>query len=71
MKTLSKCPPLTPDDILTLRGNPVSKRIEAKRNSSATKIEEWIYYNESAKIKESYSFKDGRLISYKTNGIFV
>jgi hypothetical protein len=55
------CPPLTPDDIFTLRGEPMAKR----NNSSLMPVEEWIYYNVSNKTKECYRFKNGRLVNYK------
>jgi hypothetical protein len=57
------CPPLTTNDILTLRGQPMSKRNESLRNP----IEEWIYYNPRRNNKESYVFKKEKLIRYKTN----
>ena len=66
MKTSTKYPPLTPDDILTLRGQPVAKRNDSFRKP----IEEWIYYhdnyqnNRHAFVQESYLFRDGRLVSW-------
>lgn len=59
------CPLLTPNDILTLRGDPVAKRIEYGGNGSASALEEWTYYNTRTNTKESYVFKNGQLIGYK------
>jgi hypothetical protein len=61
--TKSAYPPLTPDDILTLRGQPVAKRIKPNNGSSS---EEWIYYNMNTNSKECYRFKNGKLAGYKT-----
>jgi hypothetical protein len=60
------CPPLTPDDILTLRGNPMAKRIEPLKNSFTPAMEEWIYYNVKENVKEMYLFKNSKLIDYQT-----
>jgi hypothetical protein len=79
----STCPPLTTDDILILRGNPMAKRIEPLKKSFSARggsppavghgayggnpaIEEWIYYKTPTNAKESYVFKNGTLIGYKT-----
>lgn len=64
MKTKTSYPPLTPDDILTLRGDPVAKRIEPLKNSFNPAIEEWIYYRVNTNSKEHYVFKNGRLIEW-------
>jgi len=61
MKALNNYPPLTPNDILTLRGKPKAKSIKPNNGSSE---EKWIYYNISKKNKESFIFKNGRLIGY-------
>lgn len=61
----SAYPPLTSDDILTLYGQPVTKRIDSVNNSPAIQIEEWIYYNNRANVKESYVFKNGKLTNYR------
>jgi len=68
MKTLSNCPPLTPTDILIIKGKPMSKVIEPMRNSSVPKTEEWIYYNN--KSKESYLFKNGYFIGWNSKSVF-
>ena len=54
-------PPLSPEDILSMRGQPLSKRNEFSRKT----VEEWIYYNAKEKIKEIYLFKNRKLIKYK------
>jgi len=59
------CPPLTPDDILVLRGQPVTKRIEPSRNTPVPMLEEWIYYQKYTNTKEYYVFKNGRLIGWE------
>lgn len=69
MKTLTNCPPLTPDDIFTLRGNPMAKRIDPLKKSFTPAMEEWIYYNTKTKTKEHYSFKDGCLIGWVKEAI--
>lgn len=58
-------PPLTPDDILSLRGQPLSKRNKFSRKI----VEEWIYYNAKDKIKEIYLFKNSKLMNYKTKEV--
>jgi len=58
------CPPLTPSDVLTLRGNPMAKRIELLKNSFNPAMEEWIYYHSHTNTKESYKFKDGFLVGW-------
>ena len=69
MKTKTAYPLLTPDDILTLRGNPMAKRVEPLKNSFNPAIEEWIYYNVPDKTKECYQFKNGKLAGYKTEQV--
>lgn len=64
MNPINTYPPLTLDNILTLRGQPVTKMIETPYNASK-EIEEWTYYNIRTKTKESYVFKSGYLIGYK------
>lgn len=59
------CPPLTPNDVIILRGEPMAKKIESVHNSHNEEIEEWTYYNTQTNIKEFYVFKDGQLIDYK------
>jgi len=65
MKTLTTCPPLTPEDILVLRGQPVTKKIAPANNSGIMEEEEWGYYNKGTVAKEYYLFNDGLLIGYK------
>lgn len=60
----SLCPPLTPGDILALKGNPLAKKIELLKNSFSQTLEEWVYYNIVDRTKESYRFKNGKLINY-------
>jgi hypothetical protein len=59
----STCLTLTPDDILNLRGQPVTKRINHYKNSSPDS-EEWIYYQVNTNTKEYYLFKNGQLITW-------
>lgn len=61
MKTLTNYPPLTSDDILALKGQPMAKKV--KPNNGLTQ-EEWIYYRASINSKEHYIFKNGRLIEW-------
>lgn len=61
----STCPPLTPDNILALKGKPVAKMINPNNRKNALDFEEWIYYNVPDKTKECYRFKNGRLVNYK------
>lgn len=58
------CPPLSPNDILNIRGQPVTKKIKSIRNSPL-ELEEWGYYNNRENTKELYMFKNGRLVKYK------
>lgn len=60
-------PPLTQDDILILRGQPMAKQVEHNRYSSLPQSEEWSYYNAIQNIKEHYVFKNSRLVGYKTD----
>jgi hypothetical protein len=64
MKTLTNYPPLTPDDIHILRGQPLAKMIKSVNYAPQ---EEWIYYNIKEKNKEIYIFKNRKLVSYKNN----
>jgi len=64
MKALSICPPLTSDNILTLKGQPVTKMINPNQRKNVLAIEEWIYYNVSDREQECFSFKDGTLINW-------
>jgi hypothetical protein len=58
------CPPLTTDNILSLKGQPVSKKISPNQAISSI-LEEWNYYNGFNKTKECYLFENGRLVVYK------
>jgi hypothetical protein len=62
-------PPLTQDDISVLRGEPIAKKVGNIRNSPLVELEEWIYYNSRINVKESYCFKNGKLIKYKTQKV--
>lgn len=64
MKMLNNCPPLTPEDILTLRGQPLAKMVTPSKHISQ---EEWIYYNPQENNKESYVFNNGKLVWYKSD----
>ena len=59
------CPPLTPDDILALRGQPMAKIIEPLKGSFNPAMEEWIYYNIKEKSKEIYLFRNNKLMNYQ------
>jgi hypothetical protein len=72
MKTLTKCLPLTQEDILILRGKPVAKRIESSQSQSK-QLEQWIYYTPIIRAglsgdtkEECFIFKNGKLVGYKT-----
>jgi hypothetical protein len=66
MKTKSVYPPLTPEDILTLRGQPMAKRIKSCQDYSIPAEEEWVYYEPNTNSKECYTFGNGKLVGYKT-----
>ena len=70
MKTKTICPPLTQDEILNLRGQPMAKCIDPIHNDSLP-VEEWVYYkkNSHTYVQESYLFKNGRLVSWTTKPI--
>jgi hypothetical protein len=61
----STCPPLTPGDILTLRGQPVTKLVNPNNRKNALDLEEWVYYNMPDKTKECYRFNNGILVNYR------
>jgi len=65
----STCPPLTPDDIFALRGQPVAKKIGPFRSSPARFVEEWVYYHIQTNSKEHYIFKNGRLTSWAKESV--
>jgi len=56
--------PLTVDDIIHLRGEPVAKKINPSNNDVMRSLEEWIYYNVNVGEQECFSFKDGCLINW-------
>jgi hypothetical protein len=58
-------PALSQDDILTLKGQPVTKMINPNQRKNALDLEEWIYYNMPNKTKECYRFKNGNLVNYR------
>lgn len=62
------CPPFCPDDIIALRGKPVSKHIHTDKPSSAP-VEEWMYFSADTRAKEYYFFMNGRLIGWKASEI--
>lgn len=57
-------PPITPDDILTIRGDPVSKMIIPNHRLDSVSLEKWIYYTYK-NTKEFYLFKNGYLVGYE------
>jgi hypothetical protein len=59
------CPPLTQDDIFILRGTPMAKKITPLHGFPSLYKEEWIYYKNTK--EESFTFKNRKLIGYKTN----
>jgi hypothetical protein len=76
MKTLTKCLPLTQEDILVLRGKPVAKKIIQLHGSIPRYEEEWVYYTPFDKDglrgdtkEESFIFKNGKLAGYKTEKV--
>jgi len=62
-------PPLTQDNILILKGQPATKMIKPDNRKNVLHLEEWIYYNAKENNKESYVFKNGKLVNYNTKGI--
>jgi len=58
-------PLLTKEDILILRGQPVTKKIAPDCISGKIEQEEWGYYNRKMATKEYYLFSNGSLIGYK------
>jgi tetratricopeptide (TPR) repeat protein len=62
-------PPLTSEDILLLRGKPDGKKVSPDCNYFNPSMEEWIYYHND--IKESYSFRNGRLIRWGKKTISI
>jgi len=69
MKIKSNSFLLTTDDIITLRGKPVAKKVEELKNSSLFSSEEWIYYHLNTKEKERFVFKNGCLANWIKNSI--
>jgi len=63
-KTKALFLPLTADDVMHLRGEPVAKKINPPNNKAIRSFEEWIYYNVNAKEQECFAFKDGTLINW-------
>lgn len=68
-KIKANCLPFTSDDIITLRGQPIAKRVKPVKNSFLPLIEEWIYYQAQTNTKESYVFKNSRLINWRKEKI--
>jgi hypothetical protein len=60
-------PPITTEEIITLKGVPMSKRIRFinKSAESSKSMEEWVYYSDKDNTKEYYLFKSGKVIGYK------
>ncbi|MBI5309190.1 MAG: hypothetical protein HZB37_12895 [Planctomycetes bacterium] len=54
----SRCPPLSENDVLNLRGQPACK-------SKLLKDEEWVYYSLPNYTEEHYFFRNGRLVRWK------
>jgi len=66
-KTASACPPLTPSDIVTLRGKPMVKLIKPTHNRNwrpEQQEQEWVYPSVDSTNEEHYFFKDGYLVSW-------
>ncbi|MBI4833936.1 MAG: hypothetical protein HY811_03840 [Planctomycetes bacterium] len=67
------CPPLTPSDILTVKGKPSLKVIKPykKQNVLVEQAEqEWIYVIlNPMKSKEHYFFKGGYLVNWKKTAL--
>jgi hypothetical protein len=73
MKTLTKCLPLTQEDIFVLRGKPTAKRRTPLPRSPSLYEEEWIYFTPFNKDglmgdtkEERFIFKNEKLTGYKT-----
>jgi hypothetical protein len=65
MKVNPNSLPLTTDDIITLRGKPVAKKIKELKNFALLSLEEWIYYNLNTKEQEYFLFKNGCLMNWQ------
>ncbi|MBI4835193.1 MAG: hypothetical protein HY811_10335 [Planctomycetes bacterium] len=64
----SVCPPLTTDDIFTLRGKPMVKCIEPAKNLNLPverRNQKWVYVSLHTNNEEHYFFKDGYLVGWK------
>lgn len=68
--TKLRYPSLTPDDILNLRGEPISKRIGHIRETLG-QTEEWVYYRYNDNTKEHYIFKNGTLIGWTKQPVYT
>jgi hypothetical protein len=64
MKTVTKCLPLTQEDVFVLRGKPMAKKLNPLQGSIPRYEEEWIYYKNTK--EERFIFKNEKLIRYKT-----
>ena len=70
--TKPSCPPLTPDDILTLRGKPMVKWIEPAKDlrlPMERRAQKWIYASLHTNTEEHYLFKDGYLAGWKKTAL--
>ena len=67
--TKLNCPPLTPDDILTIKGKPAARITKLDKQTNLFRKEEWIYYNEHNKTKEHYFFRNGYLTNWKKGSV--
>ncbi|MBI4833973.1 MAG: hypothetical protein HY811_04030 [Planctomycetes bacterium] len=65
---LCKIPPLTPDDIQTLRGKPAVKLTYPKKVSNMPPKQEWIYISPIAG-EERYFFNNGCLVGWRRDKI--
>ena len=57
------CPPFSPEEILSLRGQPVAKKIEQNRKAAAP-VEEWVYLSGNSHRKECYFFINNHLVGW-------
>jgi len=70
--TKPSCPPLTPDDILTLRGKPLGKWVGPTKDSNLRierRTQKWIYVSLHTNIEEHYFFKNGYLTGWQKTAL--
>ncbi|MBI4834173.1 MAG: hypothetical protein HY811_05080 [Planctomycetes bacterium] len=71
-KTTLACPPLTTDDILALRGKPLSKWVEPTKDSKLPierREQKWVYVSLHTNNEDHYFFKNGYLIGWERTSL--